>query len=170
MIIRELEENDNAAIAKMIREVFVEHDAPQEGTVYSDPTTDNLFELFKEPRSVLWVAENEEHEVLGCSGVYPTEGLAGNCAELVKVYVSKEARGTGVGKALMQKSIASAAELGYTQLYLESLSAFSKAVSIYEKLGFIRLEQPLIDSVHSSCNIWMVKDISKDQGFTTYPG
>jgi putative acetyltransferase len=159
MIIRKLEEADNSAVAKMIRQVFVEHDAPREGTVYSDPTTDNLYELFKTQRSYLWVAENEQHEIVGCAGVYPTAGLSPNCAELVKVYVSKEVRGTGLGKELMQRSIDSAVELGYTELYLESLSAFSKAVSIYEKLGFIKLDQPLIDSDHKTCNIWMLKHI-----------
>jgi putative acetyltransferase len=161
MIIRKLEKRDNEALAKMIREVFEEHDAPKEGTVYSDPTTDDLYELFSTPRSVLWVAENEHNELLGCSGVYPTEGLPDHCAELVKVYVSKPARGTGLGKILMEKSFESAVELGYSELYLESLSAFSKAVSIYEKLGFIRLEKPLIDSVHMSCNIWMLKNIKE---------
>jgi len=159
MIIRKIEKRDNAELAKLIREVFVEHDAPKEGTVYSDPTTDDLFELFKEPRSVLWVAESEG-SLAGCSGVFPTEGLPENCAELVKVYLSAAARGTGIGRALMQKSISSAVELGYTQLYLESLSEFSKAVSIYEKLGFVRLDKPLLNSVHVTCNIWMVKDIS----------
>jgi len=162
MIIRKLEKKDNAALAKMIRDVFEEHDAPRQGTVYSDPTTDDLYELFEAaPRSVLWVAENEQHEVMGCSGIYPTAGLSADCAELVKVYVSKLARGTGLGKSLMERSIASAAELGYKELYLESLSSFSKAVSIYEKLGFKHLEQPLIDSVHMTCNIWMLKNIAE---------
>ncbi|SEB06180.1 GNAT family N-acetyltransferase [Pedobacter hartonius] len=159
MTIRKLEKTDNEALAKLIREVFVEHDAPKEGTVYSDPTTDELFELFKEPRSVLWVAESGG-SLAGCSGIFPTEGLPENCAELVKVYLSAAARGTGTGRLLMQKSISSAVELGYTQLYLESLSEFSKAVSIYEKLGFVRLDKPLLNSVHKTCNIWMLKDIS----------
>jgi len=158
MLIREIKESDNAALATMIREIFIEHGAPTAGTVYSDPTTDNLFELFKQPKSVLWVAETEDG-IAGCSGIFPTEGLPEHCAELVKVYVSQQARGTGIGKILMQKSIASAVELGYTQLYLESISAFSKAVSIYEKLGFYNLEQPYINSVHNGCNIWMLKDL-----------
>ena len=31
------QERDNEALASMIRQVFEEHDAPQSGTVYSDP-------------------------------------------------------------------------------------------------------------------------------------
>ena len=39
--IRAAEPEDNLPLAKMIREVFTEHDAPRIGTVFSDPTTDN---------------------------------------------------------------------------------------------------------------------------------
>ncbi len=41
-LIRKILPEDNSSLAKMIREVFEEFDAPREGTVYSDPTTDIL--------------------------------------------------------------------------------------------------------------------------------
>ena len=159
MIMRKVEPRDNAALAKMIRDVFVEHDAPREGTVFSDPTTDSLYELFQVPGAVLWVAEMDGIAA-GCCGIYPTEGLEKNCAELVKFYLSGETRGKGVGRALMQKCVASAREMGYTQLYIESLPHFDKAVSIYEKQGFIMLDKPLGNSGHHGCNIWMLKDLT----------
>jgi putative acetyltransferase len=46
IIYRTIAPNDNQPIAAMIRGVFEEHDAPRQGTVFSDPTTDHLFELF----------------------------------------------------------------------------------------------------------------------------
>ncbi|NTW23301.1 MAG: GNAT family N-acetyltransferase [Lentimicrobium sp.] len=156
--IRQIEEKDNLALAKMIRRVFEEHDAPRSGTVYSDPTTDNLYALFQTPASVLWVAE-VEGEIAGCCGIYPSEGLDKNCAELVKYYLAKEARGKGIGKELMLKSEESAREFGYTQLYIESLPHFAKAVSIYAKQGFENLDQPLGTSIHTTCNIWMLKQL-----------
>ena len=100
LIIRKVTEKDNALLAKMIRTVFEEHDAPKEGTVYSDPTTDNLFKVFKNTQSILWVAEINQ-TVVGCCGVYPTNGLKEGCAELVKFYLSKESRGLGIGKKLI---------------------------------------------------------------------
>jgi putative acetyltransferase len=57
MIIREVLKEDNPFLARMIRRVFEEFDAPTTGTVYSDPTTDDLYGLFRESRSVLWVAD-----------------------------------------------------------------------------------------------------------------
>lgn len=158
LIIRQIEPQDSASLATMIRTVFEEHDAPQHGTVYSDPTTDNLFELFQHPGSVLWVAEID-HKVMGCCGVYPTHGLPEKCAELVKFYLAAEARGKGIGKALMQRSIDAASDLGYNQLYIESLPEFSRAVSMYEKQGFERLIQPLGSSEHPTCDIWMLKEL-----------
>lgn len=157
-ILRPIEQKDNPALAKMIREVFDEHGAPQKGTVYSDPTTDDLFKLFEIPKSVLWVAELN-NEIVGCCGVYPTEGLPKACAELVKFYLSAKARGKGIGKELMEKSLISAKEFGYKQIYLESLPHFEKAVSMYEKQGFAKLDAPLGNSGHTTCNIWMIKKL-----------
>ncbi len=158
VVYREVMERDNVILASMIRKVFTEHDAPQAGTVYSDPTTDKLYQLFRTPASVLWVAEIDQIP-LGCCGIYPTIGLDPDCVELVKFYLAKESRGSGIGKALMQRCIVSARKHGYNKLYLESMPHFSKAVSIYTRLGFRRLSKPLGNSGHTTCNIWMLLDL-----------
>lgn len=155
---REVLQKDNEALARMIRQVFEEHKAPQWGTVYSDPTTDDLYSLFRKERSILWVGEVDGIPA-GCCGVYPTEGLENSCAELVKYYLSEKVRGQGIGKKLMEKCIQSARDLGYQQLYLESMPHFSKAVRIYEKLGFKELAQALGNSGHTTCSIWMLLDL-----------
>ena len=160
--IRKVKESDNAALAAMIREVFNEFKAPTFGTVYTDPTTDDLYALFQTPRSVLWVAA-VDGEVLGCCGVYPTEGLDKDCAELVKFYLSNKIRGKGIGKQLMLQCFQSAKEMNYTKLYIESLPQFSKAVSIYEKHGFIKMDRPLGNSGHTGCNIWMINSNFAEQ-------
>lgn len=158
MKIRKIKESDNAFLAQMIREVFEEHEAPREGTVYTDKTTDSLYEVFQIEKAVFWIAESE-HEILGCCGIYPTEGLPKGCAELVKFYLPKSARGKGIGKRLMEKSLESAGAFGYSALYIESLPVFSKAVGIYEKLGFIKLSTPLGETGHTGCDIWMLKKL-----------
>jgi putative acetyltransferase len=161
LIIRKAEKKDNLILANIIRKTFEEHDAPRTGTVYSDPTTDDLYGFFLRPASVLWVAVVDE-KVIGCCGVYPSGGLEKECAELVKFYLTKEARGKGFGKILLHQCIESAKEMGYTQLYLESLPQFSNAVKLYEKEGFRRLDHPLGDFIHSSCSIWMLKDLTME--------
>ena len=158
VIYREVKKEDNVPLARMIRQVFKEHDAPQSGTVFSDPTTDDLFGLFRKTRSVLWVAELDGLPV-GCCGIYPTEGLENKCAELVKYYLSESERGRGTGRQLMEKCIDSASNMAYQKLYLESMPHFSKAVRIYEKLGFRKLSGPLGNSGHTTCNIWMLLEL-----------
>ncbi|KAB2808671.1 GNAT family N-acetyltransferase [Phaeocystidibacter luteus] len=155
--IREIEPSDNAAVAKMIRGVFEEFDAERCGTVYSDPTTDNLYEVFRNPKSVYFVAE-EDGQIVGACGIYPTNGLPEGYAELVKYYLPAKARGKGIGRELMERSTAAALKMGYTHLYLESLPEFSKAVSIYEKQGFKPLEKPL-STEHPGCNLWFLKKL-----------
>lgn len=157
--IRKVLTEDNQALATLIRKVFEEYDIPQKNTVYSDPTTDDLYALFMHPRSVLWVTLSN-NTILGCCGIYPTEGLEEDCAELVKFYLKQEARGKGIGKQLMQLCFQSAKEMGYTKIYLESFPGFSEAIAMYEKYGFKRLSEPLGSSGHTACNIWMIKNIS----------
>ncbi len=53
MTIRINKEGDSMILAKIIREVFEEHDAPKNRTVYSDPTTDSLYTLFLAKGSAL---------------------------------------------------------------------------------------------------------------------
>ena len=158
MNIRPIQPQDNQILLEMIQQVFVEFDAPREGTVFSDPTTKNLYQLFQVKNAFCYVVE-VEGIVQGCCGIYPTEGLPTECTELVKFYLPNSARGKGFGKVLMQKCEETALELGYSQIYIESLPDFDKAVSIYEKNGYERLQKPLGNSGHFGCNIWMVKNL-----------
>ena len=156
MQIRPIEPGDNEALAKVIRTALAEFGANKPGTVYFDPTTDALYELFRTPGSFYYVATIDEVVVGGC-GIFPTDNLPEGTCELVKLYVSKEARGTGLGKQLMEISLSWAKENGYTQVYLESMPELTKAVWIYEKVGFKSLNGPLGNSGHCGCNIWMLK-------------
>jgi putative acetyltransferase len=59
----------------------------------------------------------------------------------------------------MEKSMSWAKSHGYTQVYLESMPELTKAVSIYEKVGFKSLDGPLGNSGHDGCDIWMLKEL-----------
>jgi putative acetyltransferase len=154
--IRLIEPKDNVALAAVIRAALTEFGANKPGTVYFDPTTDNLSALFETPGSVYYVAE-KDNQILGGCGIFPTVGLPDKTCELVKLYLAPEARGTGLGKALMLKAMAWAKESGYIQVYLETMPELSNAVTMYEKLGYNRLPKSLGNSGHDGCSIWMLK-------------
>jgi putative acetyltransferase len=155
---RKIEEKDNKEIAEVIRSVFREFDIHRPGTVYFDPTTDNLSALFATPGSEYWIAE-EDGIIIGGCGVYPTPELPDGCAELVKFYLLASHRGKGIGWQLMTKTFESARKFGYGRLYLESLPELRKAISLYERAGFQFIEGPLGKSGHFGCNIWMLKNL-----------
>ncbi|WP_316797936.1 GNAT family N-acetyltransferase [Pedobacter frigidisoli] len=152
---REIQEKDNFKLAELIRTILREFKIDKPGTVYTDPTTDHLSTVFETSASAYWIAE-EDGEIIGGCGIYPTEGLPEGCVELVKLYTSAQARGKGVGKTLMQKSIESAQHFGYNEVYLESFPELTTAISMYEKAGFKRLSAALGNSGHFACNVWML--------------
>ncbi|HNX88546.1 MAG TPA: GNAT family N-acetyltransferase [Paludibacteraceae bacterium] len=158
LIIRPIQQSDNKSLATIIRRCFYDFGAPTAGTVYEDPTTDDLFSLFTKEKSVLWVAESDG-KVLGCCGLFPDDKLPKGTVELVKFYLAASARGKGIGKALMERTIGSAREFSYQSIYIESLPEFSIAVSLYEKYGFRYLKKSLGKSTHPGCNVWMLKDL-----------
>lgn len=158
ILFRLIEEKDNEEIAELIRSVFREFNIARPGTVYFDPTTDDLYTLFKTPGSEYWIAE-ENGIIIGGCGVFPTPNLPEGYAELVKLYLASSFRGKGIGWRLMEKTFESARRLQYRHLYLESLPELGKAISLYERAGFRKLTTPLGNSGHFGCDIWMTKDL-----------
>jgi putative acetyltransferase len=158
IFLRNIALNDNEAIAKVIRAALTEFGANKPGTVFYDSTTDHLFELFQVPGAIYYIAELNG-KLVGGAGIYPTEGLPEKTCELVKLYLHKDARGIGLGKQLLLKSMQWAKENGYEQVYLESMPELSKAVSIYENVGFKKIHHALGNSGHDGCDIWMIKNL-----------
>lgn len=158
LIIREILPEDNAPLARIIRSSLEEFNANKRGTVYFDESTDHLSDLFKTPNSKYFVALSE-NGVVGGAGIFPTRGLPEGVSELVKMYLSPEARGLGIGSKLITRCIEFARSIGMKTIYIETLPELHKAVKVYDHLGFKRLDHPLGDSKHTGCSIWMAKDI-----------
>jgi putative acetyltransferase len=158
IVIRPVEPKDNATLAKIIRNSLEEFGANHPGTVYFDEATDRLSEVFTTPASAYFVAEMGGN-VLGGGGIFPTEGLPAKTCELVKMYLAPAARGTGLGKRLLQLCLDTAKGLGYKNIYLETMPELVKAVPMYEKFGFKYLDGPLGNSGHFGCAIQMLKTL-----------
>jgi putative acetyltransferase len=157
-LIRPIEPKDDPQIAALIRKVLTEFKRNQPGTVFTDPTTDQLYNLFRASGSSYWIASDDD-QVLGGCGIYPTEGLPEGYGELVKFYLDPAARGLGLGKLLLEKSFEAAKDSGFKHLYLESFPEFSTAIALYERYGFRHINAALGNSGHFACNVWMVKDL-----------
>lgn len=56
--------------------------------------------------------------------------------EVSKMTVVEHARGTGLGRRLLQRCIDAGAALGATRLYLETNSSLAPALALYRAMGF----------------------------------
>lgn len=154
--IRQLEPADNPDIARIIKNTLAEFGANKPGTVYFDPSTDHLFELFQRPRAIYYVAILND-QVVGGGGIYPTEGLPADTCELVKMYLLPEARGINLGRTMIEKCLAFAKEAGYKNVYLETMPELQQALKVYAKFGFEYLKGPMGNSGHTGCSLWMLR-------------
>jgi putative acetyltransferase len=156
--IRKIQLRDNPTLAAIIRTSLAEFGANKPGTVFFDNTTDHLFEMFQQPGSTYFVAE-EEGVVLGGAGIYPSDGLPEQTCELVKMYLRPEARGKGLGRQLIDQCLQFAKGSDYLQVYIETMPELKKAVTVYEKFGFEYLDGPLGNTGHFGCDVWMLKKL-----------
>ncbi|MCY7422549.1 MAG: GNAT family N-acetyltransferase, partial [Chitinophagaceae bacterium] len=157
--IRTIQPSDNPHLAIIIRNALAEFGANRPGTVFYDPTTDNLFKLFQQPVSIYYVAESD-NTIIGGAGIFPSNGLPPGTCELVKMYLSPQSRGKGLGKLLIEKCLEFATNSGYLQVYIETMPELKKAVSVYEKFGFSYLNGPLGNTGHFGCDVWMLKHLN----------
>ncbi len=161
--LRPIQPRDNAPLATLIRAILASVGLNRPGTVYSDPTTDHLYELFQRPRSTYFVAE-QAGRVLGGAGIYHTDGLPADTVELARVYLVPEARGQGLGRRLIETCLEAAARADFRYVYLETGPELVTALPLYEQLGFQHLPGPLGNSGHFSLEIWMRKELPAAAG------
>ncbi|HLX90576.1 MAG TPA: GNAT family N-acetyltransferase, partial [Puia sp.] len=100
-------------------------------------------------------------QIVGGAGIFPSPGLPTGLAELVKMYLLKEARGIGLGKQLIERCIDFARSAGYTGIYLETMPELKKAMHIYEQFDFYYLNGPLGNTGHFGCQVWMMKNLQE---------
>jgi putative acetyltransferase len=158
MLIREIQQKDNESIAKVIRDIFHELDAPKVGTAYADPILDTLYEVYQAPRSIYYVVENEGIVVGGC-GIAPLENGDASVCELQKMYFAPEIRGTGYAEKIIEKCLDFAQKQGFEICYLETLSFMTVAQKLYKRIGFENIDGPMGNTGHNSCEVWMTKKL-----------
>lgn len=157
-LIRKIEKKDNPAVAKLIRDVFEELNIPKVGTAYADPYLDLMFEEYSKPKSVYFVVERNG-KIIGSAGVAPLENEAETICELQKMYFLPEARGHGIGSKMMELCLKTAKELGFKKCYLETMPFMHDAQKLYKKVGFEYICSPMGSTGHSSCPVWMLKEL-----------
>ncbi|MCF6128175.1 GNAT family N-acetyltransferase [Flavobacterium sp. AS60] len=161
IVIREIKKEDNQQIAAVIREVFITDNYPKTGTAFADKQLDFMFETYDKLRATYFVVENEGR-IVGGAGVSQLENSTENICELQKMYFLKEARGKGIGFQMIQKCLLEATNLGYEKCYLETLPEMLTAQHLYKKAGFEYLCTPMGNTGHTTCPVWMIKNLNSN--------
>ena len=98
---------------------------------------ENLQAQYARPSGVLFLAYADLGFPLGCFGI---RALDGPICEIKRMFIVKEARGKGLGKRMLEKSIAVAKELGYAKMRLDTLPSMLPAIGLYTQAGFYEIE------------------------------
>jgi putative acetyltransferase len=104
---------------------------------------------------VMAIADGER---IGCCAlVFVKTGLF----ELAKMAVSERYRGQGIGRRLLEYTIAQARRLGAHTLELASNTKLANAVHLYESLGFRHLPPERVEpSPYARANVFMVLNLA----------
>ena len=89
------------------------------------------------PRGALILAL-ENGEAAGCIALKEMDETR---CELKRLYVRPSFRRCGLGRALTEKIIALAREVGYREMLLDTLPFLQSAQRIYRSVGFVEIEQ-----------------------------
>ncbi len=156
---RPLEPRDDAAVAAVIRTVMPEFGADGPGFALHDPEVDHMSRAYAIPGAAYFVVVDEADRVLGGAGVAALEGGEPGVCELRKMYFLPEARGKGLGEALLRHCLRVAADLGYRTCYLETLTGMDQALKLYGRLGFRPLGAPMGRTGHGGCDRWFAREL-----------
>lgn len=100
----------------------------------------DLFDIEKyyiERGGVFEVLEDTTGRIVGTVGLYPVDEDA---IELRKMYLEKDIRGKGLGKAILSRMIATAEALGFKKIVLETATPLVEAIGLYKSFGFRSVE------------------------------
>ncbi len=95
-----------------------------------------LASKYGKPEGALIIAEIDG-QAIGCVGL---RKLPDESVELKRLYVKPAFRKLKIGEELMQLAIQEAKHLGYKKLKLDTLDHFTPAITLYQKLGFYKIE------------------------------
>jgi len=155
--LRPMVASDNPSVARVIRTVSAEFGlTADKGYTVADPNLDRLFELYSEANSAYWVVEMDG-EVVGGGGIAPLLCSAPDICELQKMYFLPQLRGLGLARRLALQALDFARDRGFRRCYLETTASLTRAIALYEQLGFEHITELLGCTGHVDCEVRMLK-------------
>jgi putative acetyltransferase len=159
-ILRPMRAADDAAVAAIIRAVMTEHGASGAGFAIHDAEVDHMSRAYAGPRARYWVVERAGR-VLGGAGFAQLAGTTVEQAtcELRKMYFVPEARGLGLGKALLELLLDEMRLAGFRRCYLETTGRMQAAQRLYRAAGFAPVCSAEGATGHHGCDTFYARPL-----------
>jgi putative acetyltransferase len=127
---------ESAAQIAQVRELFLEYAQSLNFSLCFQNFDQELAGLpgdYAPPQGRLLLAESEG-QLAGCVALH---GIEPGICEMKRLYLRPEFRGKGRGRALAERIIAEARQIGYRRMRLDTVEPVMKdAVAMYHRLGF----------------------------------
>jgi ribosomal-protein-alanine N-acetyltransferase len=101
---------------------------------FSKPWSETGFFTFLIRDDTLFLAAAEDGKIVGYCGVV----MAADEGDITNVSVDKQHQNRGVGKQLLETLIQKTQEAGIKKLFLEVRESNTRAIHLYEKMGFVQ--------------------------------
>ncbi len=152
-ILRPIRAADDAAVARTIQEVMTEFGCSGQGFAIHDAEVAAMHANYPGGAARYYVVERTG-EVLGGGGFAPLAGTGPDAAtcELRKMYFRPEARGLGLGHALLELLLTEMRAAGFRRCYLETTSWMAAAQHLYVAHGFASLPAAEGATGHHACD------------------
>ncbi|WP_392508711.1 GNAT family N-acetyltransferase [Naumannella halotolerans] len=131
--LRPVRDTDSAALIELIGGIWSEYPGIILDVDAEEPWMRSPATAWAEHAGDLWVLERDG-VLVASVGWRPAAGAA----ELKSLYVAAQARGSGLGAALVRAAETAAADAGCRELILWTDTRFTDAHRLYERLGFSR--------------------------------
>lgn len=109
---------------------------PQLSSSASPPTREQLDAMISSPATTLLLARDDQDRIIGSLTLAMFRAPTGVRAWIEDVVVEAEARGQGIGEALVAEAVRVASEAGARTVDLTSRPSRDAANRLYEKAGF----------------------------------
>lgn len=130
--IRPADSSDQAAIRGVLTAVRREYGVCHEGRDVDGDLADIAGNYFA-AGGIFEVVVDVRGAIVGCAGLRP---LSARRAEMCKMYLLPAARGRGLGRRLLEDMLGVARHSGFAEVWLETNSILTKAISLYTRYGF----------------------------------
>jgi putative acetyltransferase len=156
--IRPIERPDVPALLDIIASSRGEYGIAGCGVELLEPADRALYNTYQRQRTLYFVALLDG-EVVGGAGVAPLAGADPLTCELQRMCLRRDARGRGIGDALLDRCLAAAKQFLYVRCYLETVEQMQAALEFYGRHGFRDLQAPIGRTGHEHNDRWMVRPL-----------